>query len=106
MPASRAETIRSLARELLADPGFLGRGADREEARARLVAIPGIGPWTAEYVAMRGLADTDAFPATDLGVLRRLAALGAPMKAEGARALSERWRPWCAYAVMHLWTTR
>jgi AraC family transcriptional regulator of adaptative response / DNA-3-methyladenine glycosylase II len=87
--------------------------------------IPGIGPWTTEYIAMRALADTDAFPATDLGVLRGLAARGGPGARTGAAgvtapaapltvapmpvraasvvALAERWRPWRAYAVMHLW---
>lgn len=103
VPAARAATIRALARELAAGSLELDPGADRDEARRRLLEIPGIGPWTAEYVAMRALADTDAFPATDLGVLRGLAALGAAPGANAASALSERWRPWRAYAVMHLW---
>ena len=107
VPAARAATIRALA-ETLADGRItLDPGADRDETRRRLLEIPGIGPWTAEYVAMRALADTDAFPATDVGVLRGLSALGAPLgappDAKAASALSERWRPWRAYAVMHLW---
>ena len=104
VPAARAATIRALARELAARTVELDPGADRDEARERLLAIPGIGPWTAEYIAMRALADTDAFPATDLGVLRGLAALGAAAGAQAATALSERWRPWRAYAAMHLWS--
>jgi len=107
VPATRAATIRALA-ETLADGRItLDPGTDRDETRRRLLEIPGIGPWTAEYVAMRGLADTDAFPASDLGVLRGLAALGAalgaPADAKAASALSERWRPWRSYAVLHLW---
>ena len=103
VPAARAATIQALARALAAGAIELDAGADRDETRRSLLEIPGIGPWTAEYVAMRALADTDAFPATDLGVLRGLAALGGAPGAKAARALAERWRPWRAYAVMHLW---
>ncbi len=111
VPAARAETIREVARKVADGSLGLDAGADREDTRRRLLEISGIGPWTAEYVAMRALADTDAFPATDLGVQRGLAALGAataggrvPARAESAIVLAERWRPWRAYAVMHLWT--
>jgi AraC family transcriptional regulator of adaptative response / DNA-3-methyladenine glycosylase II len=110
VPASRRETIRELARSMTDGELDLDAGADRHETRRRLLEIPGVGPWTTEYVSMRALADTDAFPATDLGVLRGLAAFGAPAagavvpaRAASARALAERWRPWRAYAVMHLW---
>jgi AraC family transcriptional regulator of adaptative response / DNA-3-methyladenine glycosylase II len=102
MPAARAETLRSLARTVGGDLD-LSAGADRDETRRRLLEIRGIGPWTAEYVAMRALADTDAFPATDLGVLHGLAALDAPNTPRGAGERAERWRPWRAYAVQHLW---
>ena len=103
MPASRARTIRELARALAADRLELDPGADRDETRRRLLEIPGIGPWTATYIAMRALADTDAFPATDLGVVRGLQALGGPSDAPTAAAHAERWRPWRAYGVQHLW---
>jgi AraC family transcriptional regulator, regulatory protein of adaptative response / DNA-3-methyladenine glycosylase II len=103
VPAARAATIRTLAAALAGARIALGPGADRDETRRRLLEIPGVGPWTAEYVAMRALADTDAFPATDLGVVRSLSALGVEGGAKAAAALSERWRPWRAYAVMHLW---
>ncbi|MFA4966083.1 MAG: DNA-3-methyladenine glycosylase, partial [Thermoleophilia bacterium] len=103
LPRARAATIRVMARQLADGHLQLGPGADRDEARQRLLAIPGVGPWTAEYIAMRALADTDAFPVTDLGVRHGLTALGAPAGPEAARALSERWRPWRAYAVQHLW---
>jgi AraC family transcriptional regulator, regulatory protein of adaptative response / DNA-3-methyladenine glycosylase II len=61
--------------------------------------VPGIGPWTAQYVAMRALGDADALPHADLGLLR---ALGLRRAAELAQA-AERWRPWRAYAALHLW---
>jgi AraC family transcriptional regulator of adaptative response / DNA-3-methyladenine glycosylase II len=74
--------------------------ADPVRAVAQLVELPGFGDWTAQYVAMRALAWPDAFPAGDL-VLRR--ALGGVTEAR-ARALAEAWRPWRAYAALHLWT--
>ncbi|HXE45865.1 MAG TPA: AlkA N-terminal domain-containing protein [Conexibacter sp.] len=76
----------------------LDPGADRAATRARLLTLPGIGPWTTEYVAMRALGDPDAFPETDLGIRKALARLG-------PAADSDRWRPWRAYAVQHLWAT-
>jgi AraC family transcriptional regulator of adaptative response / DNA-3-methyladenine glycosylase II len=76
----------------------LDPGADRDAARERLLTLPGIGPWTAEYVAMRALGDPDAFPATDLGVRKAIEQLG-------RAADPERWRPWRAYAVQHLWAS-
>jgi AraC family transcriptional regulator of adaptative response / DNA-3-methyladenine glycosylase II len=68
----------------------------------RLTSLPGIGPWTAHYVAMRALRWPDAFPASDLA-LRRAAGMPTPAKLERA---AERWSPWRAYAAMHLWSTR
>jgi AraC family transcriptional regulator of adaptative response / DNA-3-methyladenine glycosylase II len=88
----RIETLRTLAAAHAAGELPLDPAADREQVRARLLAMPGIGPWTVEYVAMRALGDPDAFPATDL-VLRRAA----------AHLVPERWRPWRSYAAMHLW---
>ena len=79
-------------------------GCDWDRARQQLAALPGIGPWTAEVIAMRGLGDPDAFPATDLGVRLAAKQLGLP---EDSRALTERssrWRPWRSYATQHLWT--
>jgi len=77
------------------------RAASAEEAERTLVALPGIGPWTASYVRMRSLGDRDAFPAADLGVIKALAARGIA-RAEIA-AVAGRWTPWRAYAVLHLW---
>lgn len=80
------------------------RTAPAEQAEAELDALPGIGPWTASYVRMRTLGDRDAFPAADLGVIKALRAL-LPEEPSPARiaALAESWRPWRAYATLHLW---
>jgi AraC family transcriptional regulator of adaptative response / DNA-3-methyladenine glycosylase II len=73
-------------------------------AQAALVTLPGIGPWTASYIRMRALGDRDAFPASDLGVIKAVARLHPnPLGAVAIAALSERWRPWRAYATLHLW---
>jgi AraC family transcriptional regulator of adaptative response / DNA-3-methyladenine glycosylase II len=98
MPAARAEAIRSLARAIAGGRLELGPDADPEATRAALLSLPGVGPWTATYVAMRALREPDAFPAGDLGLRRALSL--------GERALeqrAERWRPWRAYAAMLLW---
>jgi AraC family transcriptional regulator of adaptative response / DNA-3-methyladenine glycosylase II len=78
-------------------------GADPVELRRSLVALPGIGSWTAEYVAMRALRDPDAFMPTDLGIRRGAQALGLPDGPAQLLAESERWRPWRSYAMAHLW---
>ena len=99
-PADRVKTdardAERLARLVAAGELRLDPGADPGETRARLLAIPGIGPWTADYIAMRALGDPDVFLPGDVGVRRALAALG------GA-ADPDRWRPFRSYAVMHLW---
>ena len=66
--------------------------------------MPGIGPWTAAYIAMRALRDPDAFPVGDLGVRLGFEALGLPSAPADTLGYAERWRPWRAYAVMHLWS--
>ena len=80
-------------------------GSDRGEARARLLALPGIGPWTTEYIAMRALRDPDAFLPSDLGVRHALEGLGHDGRPAAAERLAERWRPYRAYAVQHLWAS-
>ena len=79
------------------------RGATPEAAQAALLALPGIGPWTASYIRMRALGDRDAFPASDLGVVKALAALAPRTTPAGIAGLAERWRPFRAYAAIHLW---
>ena len=103
MPVERAAAIRELARRVDAGELDLSAGADLQAARTGLVAIPGVGPWTVGYVAMRALRDADAFPTGDLGVRHGIAALGLADDARSIAARAERWRPWRAYAVMHLW---
>ena len=104
MPNARRRALLGLAVALAQGDLVLDPGADREEARARLLALPGIGPWTAEYIAMRALRDPDAFLATDLGVRHGLERLGHDGSAVSAERLAQRWRPYRAYAVQHLWT--
>jgi AraC family transcriptional regulator, regulatory protein of adaptative response / DNA-3-methyladenine glycosylase II len=103
LPRTRREALRGLASALAAGTVDLGPGADRDAARAHLLALPGIGPWTVEVVAMRGLGDPDAFLPTDLGVLVAAEPLGLPTTAATLTRAADRWRPWRAYAVQHLW---
>jgi len=105
MPRARGRALIGLCAALASGAIVLDPGADRAEVREQLVALPGIGPWTAEYVAMRALGDPDAFPASDLGIRHALAKLDQPHDARAAAALAERWRPWRAYAALHLWAT-
>ncbi|HYN90576.1 MAG TPA: AlkA N-terminal domain-containing protein [Thermoleophilaceae bacterium] len=95
-PRTRAQALRSLAR-LVADGDLsLGPGADSSDTLAALQGIPGIGPWTASYVAMRALGDPDVFLPGDVGIRHALERLGGPIS-------DEEWRPWRSYAVVHLW---
>jgi len=104
MPAARRRTLRTLAAAVAEGRLRLDPGADREEAEARLVELPGIGPWTAQYVALRALGDPDVLLPTDLGVRRGAAAIGLP---DDPVALSDHakqnWAPWRSYATIRLW---
>lgn len=104
-PTSRRRSITTLAATLAAGEIDLGRGADWEKARAQLRALPGVGPWTVEVIAMRALGDPDAFPATDLGVRLAAQSLGLPTGPAGLIGRAIAWRPWRAYAVQYLWAT-
>lgn len=106
MPASRARTIRELARFAAAGGLRMPPGLSCDAAVARLDAIPGIGPWTANYIAMRALRYPDAFPGGDLGLRKafgRLRGVGPPPTEAALLVHSERWRPWRAYAAIRLW---
>jgi AraC family transcriptional regulator of adaptative response / DNA-3-methyladenine glycosylase II len=105
MPRARALALTTLCAALAAGDVELDPGADRDATRTSLLALPGIGPWTADYVAMRALGDPDAFPASDLGLRRALARLDQPDDPRAVAALAERWRPWRAYAAHHLWAS-
>ncbi|HUI99174.1 MAG TPA: DNA-3-methyladenine glycosylase 2 [Usitatibacter sp.] len=97
--ASRARAIAALARETAGGDLVLDPGAEVDATVERLRRIPGIGPWTAQYIAMRALAWPDAFPHPDVAVLKAM------KEKDPRRALerADRWRPWRAYAVLHLW---
>jgi AraC family transcriptional regulator, regulatory protein of adaptative response / DNA-3-methyladenine glycosylase II len=104
VPAARGEALRGLARALDASIS-LDPGSDRDEVERQLLALRGIGPWTASYVAMRALGDPDAFLPTDLGVKQAIQRLGYTDDKRSVAALAERWRPWRAYATQHLWAS-
>jgi len=104
MPAARRRTLRALATEVASGRLRLDPTVDRAQAYARLLEIPGIGPWTAQYVGLRALRDPDVLLATDLGVRRGAAALGLPDDPIGLAAHAARhWAPWRSYATIRLW---
>jgi len=99
LPGKRAETIRALAGAVCDGRITFSPVGDIEEFQSRLTALPGVGPWTTQYITMRALGDPDAFPSGDLGLLR---GSSLPDERELARR-AEAWRPWRAYAAMYLW---
>ncbi len=102
----RIETIRLLARATLDDSLSLGTSPSLEEAVESLVAMPGIGPWTAQYIAMRALGEPDAFPSGDLGLQKACAGTkGVKLNERKLVERAEAWRPWRAYAALHLWSS-
>jgi AraC family transcriptional regulator of adaptative response / DNA-3-methyladenine glycosylase II len=103
LPASRRHTLATLVEALSDRTLSLGPGCDRDEALSVLAAMPGIGPWTAQIIAMRALGDPDAFPASDLGARRGAQALGIPSTPAALSQYAAPWRPWRAYAVQYLW---
>jgi AraC family transcriptional regulator of adaptative response / DNA-3-methyladenine glycosylase II len=98
MPLSRARTVVLLAQSVANGDISFTPTADIESAIAALQRVPGIGPWTAEYIAMRGYQWPDAFPATDLGIRNAL-------RGRDPATVAEAWRPWRAYAAIHLWNS-
>ncbi|MDN5939878.1 MAG: DNA-3-methyladenine glycosylase [Salinisphaera sp.] len=102
LPRKRAETIRGLAQAVASGALRLDASAPAAQTRAALQALPGIGPWTAHYIGMRALADPDAFPERDIGLIRALG-IADPRELQAA---AEPWRPWRAYAAMYLWHHR
>jgi AraC family transcriptional regulator of adaptative response / DNA-3-methyladenine glycosylase II len=103
MPTNRRNTIRALAESVAAGDLILDGGADRADTETRLHTIPGIGAWTARYIAMRALGDPDVFLPTDLGVRRGAGQLGLPETPKQLDEHAQRWRPWRSYAVIRLW---
>ncbi len=105
MPLARRSALLGLATSLSNGDITLDCGADREETRRQLLSLPGIGPWTADYIAMRALRDPDAFLPGDLGVRHALQQLGEDGSPASAGRLARRWRPYRAYATVHLWAS-
>lgn len=103
MPASRRAAVIGLARALADGSIDLGPGCDWDQARAGLAALPGLGPWTTELIAMRGLGDPDAFVPGDLGVRLAARELGLPGSPAALTRHAAAWRPWRSYAVQYLW---
>ena len=103
LPRARQRCVTELIAALADGRVSLDAGCDWDRARHQLDALPGIGPWTSEVIAMRGLGDPDAFPATDLGVRAAATHLGLPDRPTDLAERSTRWRPWRSYATQHLW---
>jgi len=104
VPRARAAALTGLAATAFAEPDLFTPQRSLEDAVARLRAAPGIGEWTAQYIAMRALRENDAFLAADVALQRILAVGGVRPTARQLLARAEAWRPWRAYAVLHLWT--
>jgi AraC family transcriptional regulator of adaptative response / DNA-3-methyladenine glycosylase II len=100
----RAAALRGLAKKWAEDPAWLDSAASADGLRERLQTVPGVGPWTAEMVALRSLRDPDAFPAGDLGLRQAVGTRAEPASAPDTVARAERWRPWRAYAAQLLWS--
>ncbi len=106
MPNARRAALSSLAAAIVADPQIFGARRSLDEAIAQLRSLPGVGEWTAQYIAMRELREPDAFPAADIGLMRAMSD-GSGVRPSPAELLvhGERWRPWRAYAALHLWAS-
>jgi AraC family transcriptional regulator of adaptative response / DNA-3-methyladenine glycosylase II len=103
MPRARGRALVALCRALADGELRLDRGADRDTVREQLLAIPGIGPWTADYIALRALGHPDVFLPKDIGIRDALRGLGRdPAEAD---SLATDWSPWRSYAQLHLWHT-
>ena len=106
MPLRRAVTLSAVAAAVVADPHIFAAGRSLQEAVTQLRTLPGIGEWTAQYIAMRQLREPDAFPAADIGLMRATAdSEGLRPSASELLARAEQWRPWRAYAAQHLWAS-
>ena len=104
LPRARAAALSNLARAVASGEIAFDASLELGDAVARLSAMDGIGPWTAQYIAMRALGEPDAFPDSDLGLRHALASGDAPAPVAAVRAAAEAWRPWRSYAALHLWS--
>ncbi|RKH67557.1 AlkA N-terminal domain-containing protein [Corallococcus aberystwythensis] len=106
MPAARARALSQLAAAAVADPTLFQPGPSLADTVARFTRLPGIGEWTAQYIALRAVRETDAFPASDVALLRAATEAGGPRPtSEALLQRAEAWSPWRAYAAQHLWTS-
>jgi AraC family transcriptional regulator of adaptative response / DNA-3-methyladenine glycosylase II len=105
LPHKRKEAVVTLIGALASGDVDLSSGSDWQQARTQLQALPGVGPWTVETIALRALGDPDAFPATDLGVKLAARELGLPATPAALTGHAVAWQPWRGYAVQHLWAT-
>jgi AraC family transcriptional regulator of adaptative response / DNA-3-methyladenine glycosylase II len=106
MPRARIQALQALARAQVDDPALFNVRRDLDEAIEQLCELEGIGEWTAQYIAMRQLRETDAFPVGDVALLRALSTLdGSRATPQAMLKRAERWRPWRAYAATHLWAS-
>lgn len=104
MPKARGAAVEALARTVAADPTIFTPRADLASAIAALKALPGVGEWTAQYIALRELREPDAFPQADIGLLRGMTnEAGLRPTPDDLLVRAEAWRPWRAYAAQHLW---
>jgi AraC family transcriptional regulator of adaptative response / DNA-3-methyladenine glycosylase II len=104
MPAARLAALKAVAQAAVADPNLFRPFGGIDETIARLKSIRGVGEWTAQYIALRAVREMDAFPATDIGLLRGAASLDrTPITTANLLGRAECWRPWRAYAAQHLW---
>ena len=103
MPTARGRALINACERLAAGDIVIDAGSDRDEISRQLESLPGIGPWTARYIALRSLGDPDVFLPTDIGVRNALRSMGVDSTPKAAEHLAERWRPWRSYALHHLW---
>jgi AraC family transcriptional regulator of adaptative response / DNA-3-methyladenine glycosylase II len=103
LPNGRTRAIRELARAVVRGWIRFDLSIDRDEILKRLTKLPGIGDWTGQYILMRALREPDAFPDTDIGLLRTASGAGIAASSAALLGEAEAWRPWRAYAAMHLW---
>jgi AraC family transcriptional regulator of adaptative response / DNA-3-methyladenine glycosylase II len=107
MPSARQATLKELAEAAVADPNLFRPFGTIEEAITRFRSIRGVGEWTAQYIALRALREMDAFPASDIGLLRGAALINVVHPSPGSLlSRAESWRPWRAYAAQHLWAAQ
>lgn len=102
---ARVNALQNLAHAVVEEGLSLERHADREQTIAQLLNLPGVGPWTTSYIAMRALGDPDAFPLADLALRRAFEKHGEPADRRSIATRAEAWRPWRAYATHHLWAS-